>query len=643
MNKKLIILLFFILVDGFSQSIEPKFNIDSLVIQADSLYKKGKYLTASQKYKKVLQLIPDDSVEKKIDIYYRISKSYITGRAIDSANFYIDKANQMVVDAMSVRTKFLKEYTNAAYHHSLHQDDKAMAELLNALGYAKTMNNNKHLFKSNLLLGKILLKGKAFKRAKKAIDKALIYAKQSNNIDNIAVANFYLGNYYFDLKQNDEADKYLRMALSGFEKSGNIKGLILTKSYIGQLYIRKGNNIKGMKWTMDSFKLLKQLELSGSAKKMMKIAKKQVKVYKSNESDSVKLMKASKLTEQSMKIAKEQDAVLNIESASRDIIRNQQKNNTSEVKLIKKLLVKNADSIIKLKDSIWENRLNAKYAELEQKYQAEKKELENKKLISENKLKEMALNNEKAAKKRWLYSAIILGVILLLVGILLFGIVKQKRRIEQMNNEISKQNKLIMQLHKDMHHRIKGNLGMISAIISRLEIDPNNTKLEKQIIDLQNRIVTIEDIHRNLLYDDNMSTHISVKPYIQKAVNRIANTFADKNIRTDIKIDENLQIHGNIAFIIALITNEFVTNSYKYAFNEKGGVIEIDMYLKQNTYYLSLSDNGKGLPDDIDIDDLDSFGLEIIKLFAEVQLEGTFSITGHNGTKINITFPNKLT
>ncbi len=624
---------------GYSQSIAS----DSLINKAKVLFKKGKYLTAIQKYKKALQLLPADSVEKKIDIYYRIGKSYITGRAMDSAKIYIDKTNQMVADSMSIRTKFLKEYTNAVYHHTLHLNDKAMVELLNALGYAKTMNNNKYLFKSNLLLGKILLKGKAFKRAKKAIDKALIYAKQSDNIDNIAVANFYLGNYYFDLKQNDEADKYLRMALSGFEKSGNIKGLILTKSYIGLIYVRKGNNAEGVKWTMNSFKLMKQLELSGSAKKMIKIADKQVKVYKSNESDSIKLIKVSKLTEQSMKIAKEQDAVLNIESASRDIIRNQQKNNTSEVKLIKKLLTKNADSIIKLKDSIWENRLKAKYAELEQKYQTEKKELENKNLISDNKLKEMALSNEKASKKRWLYSAIILGVILLLVGILLFGIVKQKKHIEQMHNEISKQNKLIMQLHTDMHHRIKGNLGMISAIISRLEIDPSNTKLEKQIIDLQNRIVTIEDIHRNLLYDDNMSTHISVKPYIQKAVNRIANTFVKKNIRTDIKIDENLQIHGNIAFIIALITNEFVTNSYKYAFNEKEGVIEIDMYLKQNTYYFSLSDNGKGLPDNINIDDLDSFGLEIIKLFAVVQLEGTFSITGHNGTKINITFPNKLT
>ena len=643
MKKIITVILFIITISGFSQSVDPSPSVSDYINQAEKLSNKGKYLTAVKVYKKTIQIVPTDSIEKQIDLYYRIGNTYLTSTAKDSAKLYIKKANQMLRTDMSKHIQYLKEYNNANYFSSIHQNDKAMSCLLKALEYAKSSGNNKKLSQVNLLIGKILLNGKEFNRAKKYFDKSLIYAERSKSLDNISIAQFYLGNYYFDQNKNDKADKYIRIALTNFNKLSNLKGIILAKSYIGQIYLRKGNNNMALKWSLDAFELMKQLELSGNAKSMINITKKQIKITNSNKRDSTKLKELAKLTKKSMKVSNEQDAMLNMEDATKHIIRNQHKNNNLEVKMVKKMYAETADSISKIKDSIWKNRLKAKYAELEQKYQAEKKELENKKLTSDNQIQKMALQNEKRKKRIWLISSFALILFLLILSFLLFRIIKQKKHIEEIHQEVYKKNQLITQLHKDMHHRVKGNLGMISVIISRLDIDKNNTKLQKQVLDLQNRIITIEDIHRNLLYDDNMSTHIKIKPYIQKAVDRIANAIPDKNISTKINIDNNLQIHSNIAFIIALIVNEFVTNTYKYAFDKEGGNITIVMNLKQNNFHFSLADNGKGLPKDINIDDLDSFGLDIIKLFAEVQLNGTFDIFGDNGTKVVINFPIKLT
>lgn len=74
---------------------------------------------------------------------------------------------------------------------------------------------------------------------------------------------------------------------------------------------------------------------------------------------------------------------------------------------------------------------------------------------------------------------------------------------------------------------------------------------------------------------------------------------------------ENINLRADTSFPIGLIVNEFVTNSYKYAFpNDEPGIISISLNEDVAQYHLQLSDTGKGLPSDFDIDSLDSFGME---------------------------------
>ena len=87
-----------------------------------------------------------------------------------------------------------------------------------------------------------------------------------------------------------------------------------------------------------------------------------------------------------------------------------------------------------------------------------------------------------------------------------------------------------------------------------------------------------------------------------------------------------------------MIVNEFLTNSYKYAFDNSDGEIKIGMKENKQHYELSLSDNGKGLPKDFDIKKIDSFGMRIMKLLAK-QLNGTFNLSNSNGVTLQIKFP----
>ena len=128
-------------------------------------------------------------------------------------------------------------------------------------------------------------------------------------------------------------------------------------------------------------------------------------------------------------------------------------------------------------------------------------------------------------------------------------------------------------------------------------------------------------------------------------MDKISHTIQESFGRNDVvihnKIPESFKLEVNTSFPIGLIVNEFLTNSFKYAFKEHTNPqILIELIDKGRHYILKLSDNGKGLPEGLDIDHLDSFGLSIMKLLAK-QLKGTFRIKSENGVQVEIEFPKK--
>jgi len=227
---------------------------------------------------------------------------------------------------------------------------------------------------------------------------------------------------------------------------------------------------------------------------------------------------------------------------------------------------------------------------------------------------------------------------------ILLAVILNRYRLKQKSLKIieekNEENKLLMQ---EIHHRVKNNLQIISSLLGvQIANNSNQEHIKSVLKESQNKIKSMAIIHQNL-YQDNQFGKVSLNTYIRELIDQIKDSFADRNqtILFDLDIEAK-EIKMSFAVPLGLILNELITNAYKYAFTdleEKENIINISFHqLKDTTKYrLIFKDNGKGLPEDFDIDSPSSFGLQLVYGLVE-QLHGEISITRQKGTCFTITF-----
>ncbi|WP_052296782.1 sensor histidine kinase [Methanobacterium lacus] len=196
-------------------------------------------------------------------------------------------------------------------------------------------------------------------------------------------------------------------------------------------------------------------------------------------------------------------------------------------------------------------------------------------------------------------------------------------------------------LLKEIHHRVKNNLMIISSLLSlqsRYIKDENSKTI---FIESQNRARSMALIHERL-YQSTDLKNIDFGDYIQTLAADLYDTYVvDKNlIKMNIETDElNLDIDTSIP--LGLILNELVTNSLKHAFSQGDkGTIDIKFKKQTDKYCLEVKDNGKGFPNDIDYKNADSLGLSLITSLSE-QIDADLEYIGSPGTSFKISFNEK--
>lgn len=250
-------------------------------------------------------------------------------------------------------------------------------------------------------------------------------------------------------------------------------------------------------------------------------------------------------------------------------------------------------------------------------------------LARENELKQKLLNDEKRSK--WMLWAGI--AVLAFAGAVIFLQYKKQRK---KNRIINKQSYELEVLNKEIHHRVKNNLQVISSMLdlqSQSLKDETATTIIKEGIQ---RVQSMAFIHQNL-YQGNAVNSVNMHEYIKMLSNHLFQTY---NIQTDkIKFHtqiEDLKLHTDTAIPLGMILNELISNSLKYAFNkQESGDIWVTMKKTDNELLLQVKDNGVGLPDDFKPENSSSFGYEIIKAFSQ-KLKARMNIDGNNGTDVQI-------
>lgn len=259
-------------------------------------------------------------------------------------------------------------------------------------------------------------------------------------------------------------------------------------------------------------------------------------------------------------------------------------------------------------------------------------DLENsQRLIDEQKrINELARSEMKAKDER--INLVFISLIFTLLGFagLVYAYlksIKNQRLIAEQKHII--ENSLVEKdsLLKEIHHRVKNNLQMVSSLLS---LQTKNTRSKAAIEALEegkSRVKAMALIHQKLYQNDDLSV-IEMQGYIESLINSVQSVYKKGGHNISITIDaEGTELDIDRAIPFGLILNELVSNSFKYAFpeNDENGKIYIHLRKNGDQGYFEYTDNGVGLPEDSDERAHSSMGIRLINRLVN-QLQSKLNI-----------------
>jgi two-component system, sensor histidine kinase PdtaS len=239
----------------------------------------------------------------------------------------------------------------------------------------------------------------------------------------------------------------------------------------------------------------------------------------------------------------------------------------------------------------------------------------------------------------------LLGIIAILVLINYYS-KKRENELQIKNGQIEHQKIQIEQslkekeiLIKEIHHRVKNNLQLIISMLNLQISKEAGTESEATLLQTKNRINSIALTHQMLHQNPNLSD-IPINDYVEKLVRQIESSIMVNGIDliTEYK-SNNRQLNIDDAVPLGLLINEILTNAFKHAFpNNQKGIIKVRLTENKKGSVLSISDNGIGLPEDINLTSGSSMGMDLIHILAE-QLDAQIQVENSKGSRFVIEFP----
>src|SRR5579864_6815112 len=195
-------------------------------------------------------------------------------------------------------------------------------------------------------------------------------------------------------------------------------------------------------------------------------------------------------------------------------------------------------------------------------------------------------------------------------------------------------------LLKEIHHRVKNNLQVVSSLLGLQSRVVHDEQTRKMFLESQNRIHSMALLHESLYQSNNLS-RVDFPEYIRQLASHLFHSYGvvaeSIHLRTDL---DALYLNMDAAVPAGLIINELVSNSLKYAFPDgREGEVRIELREHmEGMARLVVADNGIGLRSDIDWVTARSLGLRLVRTLAE-QLGAKIEVQSHAGTEVQLTFP----
>lgn len=297
------------------------------------------------------------------------------------------------------------------------------------------------------------------------------------------------------------------------------------------------------------------------------------------------------------------------------------------------------DSASKLAEQLLNEENLRQINEMTAVYETTEKEKQIEKLNAE-KVVTLAEARRRKQERNYFVISSILFLALAAVAYKAYTANKKKKELLNRQNvliETSLREKEI--LLKEIHHRVKNNLQMISSLLSLQTDYIKDEHALDAVKESRNRVHSMALIHQNLYQEDDL-TGIYVHEYIGKLCDNLFNSY---NIRPGkVNLLREIQpMHLDVEIVVplGLMLNELITNCLKYAFPAGEGTIKIILEEVNNKLKICVYDNGVGLAPDINITESETFGFKMIHAFIQ-KMKGDIKIYSEDGTKVELTVRN---
>lgn len=218
------------------------------------------------------------------------------------------------------------------------------------------------------------------------------------------------------------------------------------------------------------------------------------------------------------------------------------------------------------------------------------------------------------------------------------GIARDITERKNLENEVAASLKEKEILLKEIHHRVKNNMQVISSLLSLQARLMKDAKSREAIRESQNRVISIALVHEKLYQSKNLA-RIHYEDYLRKISENLIQSYGVPPGKIQLKIQAaDIVLPVGKAIPVSLIINELLSNALKYAFpQDRKGTITIDFTGTNDHLILIVKDDGVGLPKRIVLDTIQTLGLQLVNSLV-AQIQGTMTLDREHGTEYRIEF-----
>lgn len=218
---------------------------------------------------------------------------------------------------------------------------------------------------------------------------------------------------------------------------------------------------------------------------------------------------------------------------------------------------------------------------------------------------------------------------------------KRKLADEQIQKDLNEKEVLL----KEIHHRVKNNLQIICSLLNLQSQHITDKDALIKFEESRTRVQSMALVHEQL-YQSKDFSRIDFSGYIKNLANGLFVAYSTDPGRIELKLNvEKVLLGIDLAVPCGLIINELISNALKHAFPlsyKDKGKIEINLcQSERNEIELTVTDNGVGLPKDLEFKEAKSLGLKLIRILVENQLDGVINVDRKKGTKYHIIYKDK--